>query len=151
MPKKQTSKKARKAKKVLPVKVDEILPPPVCDLKSGGIDSIASAASREQLKELDAKNPSPDEEDNRVVRNEDELYARVVRLTNNPRYVIVCPYVDGFGSGRMVLPRRGKGRKVFEKDGHGKLIEKTKPSAFSKMGKKLWVKYVSEGLYEYVH
>jgi len=94
-------------------------------------------------------------EDNRLMRETEngmELYARIVQLPRNKkRYVIVCPYIDGFSPGRMVLPKRGRERKSFVKTDDG-WKEVTIPGKFAKRGAKFWVRQVSEeeGLYEYI-
>jgi len=94
------------------------------------------------------------EQDNRLMRDGEngvELYARIVQLPKNNRVVIVCPYMDGWLPGRMVVPKRGRERKIFEQTKDG-LKEKTIPGKFSKRGAKLWVRPVGEekGLYEFV-
>jgi len=96
----------------------------------------------------------PAEIDQRLMRETEkgiELYARIVQMAKNKRYVIVCPYLDGFAPGRMVVPKRGRTRKVFVQGENG-LEEKIIPGKFSKRGAKFWVRPVGEveGLYEFV-
>jgi len=86
-------------------------------------------------------------EDSRLQRNGDELYARVVRCCPNERMVIVCPYLDGFTSGRMVLPKSGGARTEYI---NGQPIRRK--HSMAQRGKKLWVRLIDEKqkIYEYV-
>jgi len=92
--------------------------------------------------------------DPRLIREIDgglEFYVRIVQMSINSRYVIVCPYIDGFGPGPMVVPKRGRERTVMEMTNEGpkpKIIK----GKFSKKGAKFWARLVDteRPLYKFV-
>ena len=75
---------------------------------------------------------SPDDplDDELRVREDGAVYARVTKLCQNKRIVIVSPFNKDFRSGRMTIPSRGAGNKLGQR------------------GRKLWVKPVGPGAYE---
>jgi len=58
------------------------------------------------------------------------VYARVTKLCQNKRLVIVSPFNKEFRSGRMTIPARGAGKKL------------------AVLGRKLWVIPVRDGVYQ---
>ncbi len=146
---------AKKKKKNNTVVVPKADMKPITKMASAGL-----AANKSEGKIEPEINNNSDEcrlmrmGDERLMREGEkgtELYARIVQMPKNKRYVVVCPYLDGFLPGRMVVPKRGRERKVFVQTDDG-LKEKTIEGKFSKRGAKFWVRPVGEdkGLYEFV-
>lgn len=79
----------------------------------------------------DIQSPPDDPPDDELrVREDGAVYARVTKLCQNKRIVIVSPFNKAFRSGRMTIPSRGAGNKLGQR------------------GRKLWVKPVGPGAYE---
>lgn len=124
---------------------------PVTEIQPGAPLRDKIDESREVIADDPVEAPAQDSRLIRDTENGVELYAKIVQLSKNKRYVIVCPFVDGFSPGRMVVPKRGQNRKVMVKTDDG-WIEKAVPGKFTKRGNKFWVRLVDaeQGLYEFV-